>query len=219
MSGITDSAKFNNSASYYVPKVPGPGAGDVITGNLTVTGTLDVGGAVTIDGALTASDGTLNVSGNLAISGNNITTGTTTSTGLITATAGVTAVGPITGVNATYSGLVNMASMQVPIQPLMGTYATPLTYTFAGGGSATLPLVGNKLVVTLTCTGIVGTTGTLNVTSALFSPNTNCWPMVFIKDAISGAYELSTALNPSNGTAVQLVVGGGNTDTYLLVVV
>jgi hypothetical protein len=217
-SSITDSSKFNSGSTYFIPKTPAPGPGDVITGNLTVSGNLAVGGGFNVDGNMTSTDGTVNINDNVAIVGNLSATGTTTSTGLITATAGMTAVGPITGVNATYSGVATMASMQVPIQPLMGTYATPLTYSFAGGGSATLALVGNKAVITLTCTGIVGTIGTLNITSPLFSPNTNCWPMVFIRN-IGGDYSIATDLNPSNGSAVQLIVGGGNTTTYLLVVV
>lgn len=165
-SAITDGAKFNSNSSYYVPKNPAPGSGDVITGNLEVTGTLEVGGAVTIDGNLTATDGTLNISPNLAVSG------TTTSTGLITATAGVTSTGLITangGVTVVGNSTFQNATanyLTLPVQPSMGTASTPIVFnlTPVSNPSATFTMVGNKAYITVNNSLAPGAV-VLNVTS------------------------------------------------------
>ena len=174
MSGITDSAKFNNSTSYYVPKVPSPNSGDVITGNLTVTGNLGVGGAFNVDGNITSTDGTVNVNDNLAVNGNvpitgNLSvTGTSLCTGLITATAGLSSAGPLSGSGALISGNLTTNIFQLPFQSGMGTLATPVVVTVAPESTTIFPLSGNKCSVTFTGAGVISGS-TLSITSTLLS--------------------------------------------------
>jgi hypothetical protein len=217
MSGITDSAKFNNSTSYYVPKVPAPGAGDVITGNLQVTGTLEVGGAVTIDGALTATDGTLNVSPNIAIAG------TTTSTGLITATAGVTSTGLVTAnggltvVGSSTLQATTATSLIVPAQPSMGTSTTPIVFnlTPVSNPTATLNMVGNKAYFTINNAippGVV----TLTVTSSAITSN-SVVPIIYSITGGTTYTPIGAVLVPNGGPL--LFASTNASEEYCLILV
>lgn len=65
MSGITDSAKFNNNSSYYIAIEPNTGGGEVINGNLQITGNLGVGGTTLTTGLTTS--GSLNIVGTASL--------------------------------------------------------------------------------------------------------------------------------------------------------
>jgi cytoskeletal protein CcmA (bactofilin family) len=129
MSSITDSAKFNSNASYYVAIDPTAGSGDTINGNLLVNGNTNITGTTTSGGLITANagltvngvstlNGAVNTSGALTVAGATVinnslsanslaVSGTSTLTGLLTANGGLAVVGGTssTGVITAGSGI------------------------------------------------------------------------------------------------------------------
>ena len=181
MSGITDSARFNNSSNYFISADPIGNIPQTINGNLLVTGNTATGTISGAAGGILPVTGGLSVTGNAGVSGaltsgtfncsGNVVTGGSLGAGALTVSGssifnnGVTVTGAtsmqaascttlaVSG-TSTFGPLSNINANNTIPQTGMGTPASPISINVVSGGTApTLQLVGNKCYVTLNLSG------------------------------------------------------------------
>ena len=236
MSGITDSARFNNSSNYFISADPIGNIPQTISGNLLVTGNTATG---TISGA---AGGTLPVTGGLSVTGNagvsgsltsatfncggNVVTGGSLGAGALTVAGSAIFNGGVTVTGATnmqaasctslaVSGTSNLGSLSnitanntIP-QAGMGTPGAFVSITVPAGTLVTQAVIGNKCYFTLNVSGNTPAICVFSVTRDPALPNGIPIITNLTQISASGTWLEAPTTNPINGTATVTLTGSG----------